>query len=101
MSFLIDEDAVRKLLEERAGNAYTVTASNLRVSPVDSPSNPVFSMGVSGTTVSVLMQPHMSLDTIGKLHEIRQRIVASGTHLMTTEELDSEISERKRQLPGD
>lgn len=100
MSFLIDESAVRRILEKRSGNMYTVTASNLIDLAIDPSPPPLFPSGIS-STVSVEM-PHMSSETIGRLFELRQQIVESGTHLMTTEELDYEVAERKgRRLPGD
>src|SRR5690242_1919264 len=102
MSFVIDENAVRRLLEEKGGaNTYTVTASNLLVSSMDPSPNPMFSMGIYGTTASAMMEPRMSPETVERLRSLRQRIVESGSPLMTTEELDSEITQRKRQLPGE
>lgn len=99
MLFQIDETAIRRILEEQRGNDYTVTACNLiDLSEVPHPPPP-YSSGISGT-VSVPM-PHMSSETIGRLFELRQHIVGSGTHLMTTEELDHEIAERKGRLSGD
>jgi ribosomal protein L29 len=43
----------------------------------------------------------MSPETIGRLFELRQQIVESGARLMTTEELDYEVAERKGRLLGD
>jgi hypothetical protein len=91
MSFVIDESKVRRLLEKMGGKPYTVTASNLGASVEHFPP-PLFSSGVFSTVSAAL--PSMSSDTRDKLSDLRQRIVESGTRLMTTEELDSEIAER-------
>lgn len=103
MSFVIDENAIRHILEQRqAGNGYTVTPSNLPAFPSTETLDPLFPMMViSGTTASIDLGPQMSSDTIARLRDLRQRIVESGSPLMTTEELDREISERKKQLSGD
>jgi hypothetical protein len=99
MSFVIDESAIRRILEEARGSTYTVTASNLVDFSMDPYPLPLFPSGISGT-VSVEM-PYMSAETVGRLLELRQQIIGSGTHLMTTEELDREVDERKGRLPGD
>jgi hypothetical protein len=99
MSFLVDEIAVRRILEEKGGSTYTVTASNLVGFSIDSSLPPLFPSGVS-STVSVPI-PHMSSETIGRLFDLRQQIVESGAHLMTTEELDHEVAERKGRPYGD
>jgi hypothetical protein len=95
MSFVIDESKVRRLLEKTGGKAYTVTVSNLGASVEHFP-HPLFSSGVFSTVSAAL--PSMSSDTRDKLSDLRQRIVESGTRLMTTEELDNEIAERKGRL---
>jgi len=98
MSFVIDEDAIQRILEKQGVNAYTVTAFNLGV-PIEPSPVPLFPNGVS-STVSVAL-PNMSFETIEKLLDLRKRIVDSGSHLLTTEELDNEVAERKGWLPGD
>jgi hypothetical protein len=93
MSFVIDDDAIRRMSETQA--TYTVTASNI----VDmlaggNAEAPAFS--IAGTVT--LDAPSMSLDAINKLNQIRQQIVESGMHLMSTDELDHEVAERKGRI---
>jgi len=92
MSFLIDENAIRRILEKQTGSTYTVTTSNLGGIPEPSPTQ-LFPSGIFST--SSVMPPHMSPETIERLLNLRQRIVASGAPLLTTKELDTEVSERK------
>lgn len=99
MSFVVDEIAVRRILKERGRNTYTVTVSNVVAFPIDPSPPPLFPSCISGT-VPVAM-PHMSSETIERLFELRQQIVESGARLMTTEELDREVAERKGRLLGD
>jgi hypothetical protein len=98
MSFVIDENAIQRFLEENSSTPYTVTVSNVGSSIEDSPP-PLLNSGVSSTVSATL--PNMSSETIGRLLDLRQQIVASGAHLMTTEELDNEVAERKGRLAGD
>jgi hypothetical protein len=99
MSFLIDESAVRRISERKSGNTYTVTASNLIGLSIDPSPPPLFPGGIFSTVSAVA--PQMSPETIGRLFELRQQIVESGARLMTTEELDYEVAERKGRLLGD
>lgn len=95
MSFVIDESAIRRMLEEKGHDMYTVTASN----PWQPPElgRPLeFPSGISGT-VSIEL-PFMSSETREKLLALRKGIIDSGLHLMTTEELDNEVAERKGRL---
>lgn len=99
MSFLIDESAVQRLFEESSGNHYAVTVSNIGLSVEEVSPLPLFPSAIS-STVSVI-PPSMSSETIGRLFDLRQQIVASGARLMTAEELDNEVAERKGRPVGD
>jgi hypothetical protein len=90
MSFVIDEDAIRRMSETPV--TYTVTASNI-VGMLSGGTTEVPAFNIAGTVV--LDVPGMSLEAINRLHQIRQRIVESGMHLMSTDELDGEVAERK------
>jgi hypothetical protein len=102
MSFVIDEDAVRQILE-RGSKSYTVTASNLRIASAEpAASHLPLGMGIASTTVSSFtLQPQMTPQTRERLFDARRRIEQSGARLLTTEELDNEIAERKGKQTGD
>jgi hypothetical protein len=97
MSLVIDEGALCRMLKEKGHDTYKVTASNL--GPPESGPPLEFPSGISGT-VSIEL-PFMSSETREKLLALRHRIVDSGLHLMTTEELDNEVAERKGRLLED
>ena len=93
MSLVIDEDAVRRIAGEGKGDAYTVTALNL--ADFMTHRSPVIYPSAVASTVTLEL-PSMSVDTVTRLLSIREQIVDSGSHLMSTTELDDEIAERKR-----
>jgi len=99
MSFVIDEDEIRRILGKKIGNSYSVTALNLPVASTGESTGSFLRIGVS-STVSI-ESPSMSFETREKLLDIRRRIVESGAALMTTEQLDDEIRERKGGILGD
>jgi len=95
MSLMIDDDAIRRIAEEHKGDVYTVTVVNL-VDYTNDQSPVIYPTSVASTVT--VEAPSMSTDIIGKLLGIRQQIVDSDSHLMSTTELDDEIAERKRHL---
>ena len=95
MSLVIDENAVRRFSEEQKGDAYTVTALNLIERFGDQAAETVIYPSLVASTVPFDL-PSMSAETVSRLLSIRQQIVDSGDHLMSTTELDDEIAERKR-----
>jgi hypothetical protein len=91
MSFTIDENKVNELLVAHP-EQYSITPINLAPITIESEAP---SCAVYGTI------PNAAPASIGDMKErllsLRRRIVESGVHLMTTEELDRETATRKRQ----
>ena len=97
MSFVIDETAIRKLMNEHR-RPYTVTSSNLTVTAGSAYALPM-AVGFSSTVSRPAAR--MSVDITARLFELRRQIVESGALLLTTEELDDAIDEGRRpQLFG-
>src|SRR5947207_745952 len=97
MSLVIDEAAVQRFAEANKCDAYTVTALNLIESAFDQSSDKLIYPSSVASTIALDL-PNMSADTVKRLLSIRQQIVASGSHLMSTTELDNEVAERKRHI---
>jgi hypothetical protein len=92
MSLTIDEDAVREHAAKESGPTYIVKALNL-VAPDDLP--PVLLHPSSVASTASMPAPTMSAEIANRLLDLRQKIVQSGSRLLSTVELDREVAEHQ------